>query len=178
MDATRLFRFILIVAILVVVLCGSAFLGIEPQQAWPDQPSVAHNRLAATYRDACGSCHLAYSPALLPAASWRLVLRRLPEHYTRSLSLADGTRQALEAYLAAHAADRSTQDLAREVLDSLGRAWPKRITEVAHIRRVHQTLAPETWARPGIGGRGDCAACHPGAQYGLFDRESAAIPRS
>ena len=41
----------------------------------------------ATYRDECGSCHVAYPPGLLPAVSWQRLMSDLPRHYGTDASL-------------------------------------------------------------------------------------------
>ena len=47
--------------------------------------AAADSRLAApanpTYAEECGSCHLAYPPGLLPAASWAKLMAGLRQHF-------------------------------------------------------------------------------------------------
>ncbi len=41
------------------------------------------------YQDACGLCHLAYQPDLMPAASWNALIKRLDDHFGESVELYD-----------------------------------------------------------------------------------------
>jgi hypothetical protein len=43
------------------------------------------------FRAECGSCHLAYPPGLLPAASWQRIMIRLEGHFGDDASLDPAT---------------------------------------------------------------------------------------
>jgi len=113
----------------------------------------------ATYAAACGMCHLAYPPGLLPAASWRAVLDGRADHFGVPLAPAPEVLAEIEAYLLANAGR------ARE-----GAAQSLRITEQAWFRHEHgERLQARAAGDPAIGRMSNCAACHRGAEQGRFD---------
>lgn len=40
----------------------------------------------------------------------------------------------------------------------------------------YKRVNASTWARPAIGSRANCVACHPGAEQGNFNEHSVRIP--
>ena len=129
------------------------------------------------YRNACGGCHPSHHPALLPAASWRLILEDHERHFGQELPLDDDDERAIAAFLTANAADRNRAKLCRKIMSSLSGAPPRRISEIPYLRHKHRRIAAEVMSRPAVGGAGNCGACHPGAACGLFDEHEVAIPR-
>ena len=53
----------------------------------------------------CGSCHMVFPPQFLPKRSWQKLVETLADHFGENASLDDAQRQAVLAYLLAHAAD-------------------------------------------------------------------------
>lgn len=129
------------------------------------------------YQEACGACHFAYPPGLLPAASWRGLLAGLDDHFGNPVDLDPAARQAVAACLEAGAADRTGSKLARKVLRGLGRETPLRITDLPGFQREHHEISAEVLARPSIGSLANCPACHATAAAGDFDDDNASIPR-
>jgi hypothetical protein len=116
------------------------------------------------YAKECGSCHLAYPPRLLPAASWRKILAGLDRHFGQDAELEPEARDALERWIVA-AAGRD------------GGEAPLRITDLRWFRREHREVPGGAAARPSIGTMANCAACHPGAESWDFDEDRVRIPR-
>lgn len=150
--------------------------GRRPAPAQPAPPPPATG-VEAVYREECGSCHLAYPPGLLPAASWRRVLGGLSDHFGQSAELDTGTLGQLSAWLEAQAAERGTHSKSGKVLRSLGGASPLRLTEVPYLRHEHREVRPEVFRRKGVGARSNCPACHEGANRWDFDEDRVSIPR-
>ena len=131
----------------------------------------------ARYREECGSCHLAYPPGLLPAASWREMMTGLDRHFGQNAELDPAAAAALAGWLTANAAEAGTHPLSRKVLRSLGGQTPLRVSEVPFIRREHGEVRPSVWSRPAVGSVANCGACHTGAERGDFSEERIVIPK-
>ena len=120
------------------------------------------------YAEECGACHLAYPPALLPAASWRRIVAGLDRHYGTDASLDAAAAAAIGRWLDANAG----------TYKRVAEAPPAdRITNAAWFTRKHRKLADATWQNPAIKSRANCAACHTGAAQGDYDDDRIRIPR-
>jgi len=122
------------------------------------------------YRQECASCHTAYPPGMLPAASWRRVTGSLDKHYGSDAAVDAATLDSLNRYLLAHAASSGSK---------YGREQPPedRITRAAWFKREHDELRADVWKRASIKSAANCAACHPGADKGDFNEHAVRIPR-
>jgi len=114
-------------------------------------PPVTH----APTKQECGECHMAYQPALLPAASWNRIMDGLSDHFGEDASLAADLAADIRAYLTKNA----------------GRGDPGviRITEQRWWLREHRKIRPETWQRQEIGAKANCEACHRDAASGIYE---------
>ena len=65
--------------------------------------TVAQTPAPPKYKQECASCHMAYPPGLLPAASWQRLMTSLPRHFGAEASLDPATQKSLSAWLAANA---------------------------------------------------------------------------
>ncbi len=72
-----------------------------------------------TYEQECGACHFAYQPWLLPSGSWEKILEELPSHFGEDILLDEETRNTIDQYLTANAADRVSAKRARKIMKSL-----------------------------------------------------------
>lgn len=137
--------------------------------AWAD----GHDRALALpllplYQQECGACHLAYPPALLPAASWQRVMGSLGRHYGSDASLPDATAQTLARWLTTHAG----------AAHQAGQEPPAdRITRTAWFTREHREVPGATWQRPAVKSAAQCDTCHRQAQQGDFSERNVRIPR-
>jgi hypothetical protein len=120
------------------------------------------------YRLECAACHVAYPPAMLPAASWRRLLGGLPHHFGVDASLDAASVGELAAWLDAHAGtDRHSREAPPE----------DRITRSAGFLHEHDEVPPAVWKRPAVRSAANCAACHTRADQGDFDEHAVRIPR-
>jgi hypothetical protein len=118
------------------------------------------------YVKECGSCHLAYPPGLLPAASWRKLMAGLERHFGQNAELEPEVRGALERWLVENAGR-----------DGPGDAGPPlRITELRWFVDEHDDVPRDAAARPSIRSMANCAACHRGADSWDFDDDRVKIP--
>jgi hypothetical protein len=117
------------------------------------------------YRDECGTCHVAFPPALLGASNWNRVLNGLPKHYGVDASVDAATLKTLAEWLTSNAAPKGL-----ETPDD-------RITRSRWFVDQHREVPTSTWNRPSIKSAANCAACHANAAQGEFDEDRVRIPR-
>ncbi len=116
----------------------------------------------------CGSCHLAFPPAMLPAASWKRMMGGLDNHFGDDASVDAGTAAAITRYLVTHAGDAPGR--ASKLLRGVGAGEaPLRITELPKWVREHRAVPKSDWTRQDVGSRANCAACHVDAAQGYFE---------
>lgn len=144
--------------LLVVALSGPPALADGARAAPPN----------AAYAAECGSCHVAYPPGLMPAASWRALMAGLDRHFGADASLEPRLARDIGAYLETHAATGKR---------AAGAATSLRITESTWFLRKHREVSAAAWKRPAVGGPANCAACHPAASAGRFDEHDVRMPR-
>ena len=148
---------------LVLWAAGLAFaygLLLNEALAQPAVPAGAN----AKWKTECGSCHMAYSPELLPASSWRRIMAGLDRHFGTDASLDAQSAAAIGAFLE-HNAGRSAAE------------GTLRITETRWFRHKHDEVAASSWSHPRVKSAANCSACHGGAARGDFDEDRVRIPR-
>jgi len=139
-----------------------------------------------TYEEACGECHFAYFPGLLPARSWKRLMepKNLENHFGENAELDEDERRYIEQWLIANAADRQSfprykrsVKIARSVPEN---AAPMRITEVPYIKRKHEEVAEMLQKRADVRKKvrslAYCNKCHQEASKGVFDDDTVRIP--
>jgi hypothetical protein len=144
------------VAVLVLTMGSSPAMADRRASAVPVSP---------TYRQECASCHLAYPPGLLPAASWQRLMSDLPHHFGVDASLEPSAAQEVSTWLSAHAARTRERPAA------------DRITRTAWFAHEHHEVPDSAWQRSAIKSPANCAACHAQADQGDFDEHRVRIPR-
>lgn len=122
----------------------------------------------ALFQQECSSCHIAYSPGLLPAESWRKLMSGLDRHFGSDASLTEQENREIADYLVSHASNRWSASTA-----------PLRITEAAWFKHKHDDheISPGVWKNPNVKGAWNCAACHPQADRGDFNERSIRMPK-
>lgn len=123
----------------------------------------------ATVQAECGACHMAFSPAMLPARSWRAMMADLSNHFGEDAWLPAETAREIEAYLVANAADSGGRY--REVLDGIAAdATPLRISATPWWIDEHEgEVRPGAFDDPKIGSKANCVACHRDAERGYYE---------
>jgi mono/diheme cytochrome c family protein len=123
---------------------------------------------AEVWRSECSGCHIAYAPRLLPAASWREIIRTLDKHFGVDASVEPAIAKQIAQYLDANAGrDRGTPSA----------TTPTRITEQRWFKREHDEVANYWGPGEKIAGPSDCAACHVGADQGRFSEHDIKLPK-
>lgn len=132
--------------------------------------------LSPLYREECGSCHVAFPPGLLNAASWRAVVAGLGRHFGEDASLDAGKTRQIAGFLENNAARREKY----AAVDAAGQPL-LRITEGAWFRREHRDghdgLTPAVWRLPAVKTAANCVACHRRAEAGDYAESGIVIPR-
>lgn len=131
--------------------------------------------LTPAYKEECGSCHIAYPPALLPPASWRAVMGGLPRHFGSDASLDAAKAKEISDTLDAAATRRDRA----AATDAKGRPL-LRITESDWFLRKHRDghdgITSAVWKLPAVKSPANCAACHRGAERGDYSERDIRIP--
>jgi mono/diheme cytochrome c family protein len=129
----------------------------------PVQPAQVN----AKWQQECSSCHMAFPPGLLPAASWRKTMAGLDKHFGADASLSPEETTVITDFLVKNASNRWTANSA-----------PLRITEAVWFKTKHneKEIAPAVWKRAAIKSPSNCMACHAAADKGDFDEKRIKIP--
>lgn len=134
--------------------------------ALADSPMLPR-QVPSAYTQECGSCHVAYPPGLLPAASWQRIMSGLEQHYGTDASLDEATVRQLAGWLQQHAG----------TYKRVAEAPPQdRITRSAWFERKHRRLEPAVWRHASVKSAANCSACHTGAERGRFDDDELRVP--
>lgn len=115
----------------------------------------------------CGSCHVAYPPALLAKGDWRRVMATLDRHF--------GTDASVDPAIARHIAAFLEQNGGREQAEVPPAGTP-RITQTRWFLREHREVPAQVWTRASVGSAANCTACHTGAAAGDFRERNIRIP--
>lgn len=124
----------------------------------------------APFQAECGSCHVAYPPAMLPASSWQRLLGNLPQHFGTDASLDSATLAQVRSFVLDHAGSY------RRVRE----APPQdRITRSGWFLREHREgeIPAGVWKRASVKSPANCVACHRTAAQGAYDEHAVQIPR-
>lgn len=123
----------------------------------------------AVFEEECASCHIAYPPQLLDAASWRALMNGLPKHFGTDASVDETRRLAITDFLVRNAGRRASRDAnGKPAL---------RISETAWFRHEHDDVAAATWQRAAIKSPANCAACHTQTAAGDYRERNIRIPK-
>jgi hypothetical protein len=148
-----------VIALMLLGMALSARADLPPQALLP------------AYRADCGACHVAYPPALLPAASWQRLMAGLDRHFGSDASLDPATTKAIAAWLAAGAGRY------RKVQRDAAPPPEDRITRAAWFVREHDELPAAAWKRADVKSPANCPACHTQADRGDFGESRIRVPR-
>ena len=155
----------LLLAVLAATALGAQAKYNGEDRGKPVMPAQSNAKWAAE----CASCHMAYPPGLLPAASWKKVMAGLDKHFGTDASLPAADAREITDYLVKYASNRWTASSA-----------PLRITDGAWFKAKHydkKEIAPDVWKRASVKSPGNCMACHKAADKGNFDENAIKIPQ-
>ena len=117
----------------------------------------------------CGTCHMAFQPAFLPARSWDQMLSNLANHFGEDATLPADQVNAIRDDLTANAGDVKQQGVARKYMRWVApEGAPQRITENPAFLHEHR-FADSVWRNPKVLTKSNCLACHTQADSGNYD---------
>jgi hypothetical protein len=120
--------------------------------------------------DECGSCHMAFPPAMLPSASWRRMTTELEDHFGDNASVDADTAAHITRYLVDNASDTGGRYYGRKLMKGVSDgASPQRITELPKWVREHDEVPRSEWKQTDVGSKANCPACHVDASQGYFE---------
>lgn len=122
----------------------------------------------AAYRQECGSCHVAYPPALLATPSWRAVMGGLDRHFGTDASLEPAARADILAYLERNGGRRDTSADGKPLLRISGTRW--------FAKEHRREIAAGTPKRADVKTMANCGACHEGAGNGDYRKAGLQVP--
>lgn len=126
----------------------------------------------AAWQEECGTCHLAFPPKLLPAASWQAMMATLDKHFGSDASLDAAKQKEITAFLTANAGRR-------EANGADGKPQ-QRISETAWFRKEHRDghdgISAAVWKSAAVKTAANCGACHTQAARGDFSERNIRIP--
>lgn len=123
----------------------------------------------AQTRGYCGSCHMAFQASMLPAASWRRMMKELDDHFKEKIELKPAVSKHITEYLVANAGDsKAAGEAGRMALKGLSQnSTMQRITNTPYFIDEHRFLKNrilEEW----VDSVANCTACHVGAWVGDY----------
>lgn len=151
----------------VVWIAGVAMVAVLAVDAAASERR-AFNAANPTWRNECGSCHIAYPPQLLAGPSLQTIMQGLDRHFGTRASLDAATSASILAFLEANTDPDEGER---------GSAGATRITETHWFRHEHAQIAQAVWNRPEVRSRSKCGACHGDADRGKFSEHAARMPR-
>lgn len=120
----------------------------------------------AGYQAECGSCHMAYQPALLSAGDWRRTMAGLKDHFGTDATVDGPAGQEIANFLERNAGNAGKLGSAGE---------PPRISQTARFVRKHRDIPAKYWKDPRIKSAANCEACHRGAAEGNYSEHDILI---
>lgn len=144
----------------ILLLCGL----LSPAATLADEVFAVSN---PKWKAECGSCHVAYPPQLLPAASWQRLMKGLDRHFGTDASVDAATAAEIGAFLEKYAG--SKRGIAGETT--------LRVSETAWFQREHRKVDAATWKLPAVKSAANCAACHSAAEAGDYHERGIRIPK-
>lgn len=152
----------LLLAVLAATSLGACAKSNGEDRGRPVMPAHAD----AKWQAECSSCHVAYPPGLLPAASWKKIMSALDKHFGTDASLSPPDTQEITLFLEKNASNRWS-----------AKSAPLRITESQWFKSKHSEVGAAIWQRAAIKSHSNCSACHSGAGKGDFDEDRVHIPK-
>jgi hypothetical protein len=149
-------------ALLAATLCAAVPVRADRLPMPADAPPA--------YQTECGSCHLAFPPALLAAADWRQVMASLDRHYGDNAALDAPTRRTIEGFLVRHAGS------GRRTEGAAAAGVAPRLTSTGWFRGKHGEVPVAVWKDQRVGSAANCAACHTRAEAGSYREREIRMP--
>ena len=147
-------------------------------EEYPHRSADVATASTTVYRKECGSCHMAYSPRMLPAGSWMKIMSGLDKHFGDNAELDAETAKSITELLLMYSADRSDYRRAGRFNSPMQyNDAPVRITQMPYFKRAHHEIPDRmVTGNPEVKSFSQCNACHIRAEQGSFDEHDVRIP--
>jgi len=119
----------------------------------------------------CGSCHLPYSPGLLPVKSWQGIMAGLEDHFGKKVEVSEENAVHIIAYLERYALQQGQQSVMGQLIKDMPNNPPLRITQLPAFTSLHEVVAERLEVEKlETGFLSPCANCHRAAASHIFDK--------
>jgi hypothetical protein len=158
-----------------VVINASGYYRMGDREYDEHDPYALLTEKNSSYNEVCGSCHMAYPPALLPTASWNGIMTRLEDHYGDNAELDIDTYKVVYQFLANNSADKRT-NRSNHFKTSNGDTL-MRITDSRYFMNEHSEIPSRmVTGNPKVNSFSNCNTCHAKAEQGDFNEHNVNIP--
>lgn len=121
--------------------------------------------------NSCGTCHLPYSPGLLPTPSWQLIMQGLNSHFGEQLTIEADSITHILNYLEKYALKPGQQTVMGQLSEDLPNSPSLRITQLPVFKNLHsnaiELMAVEEFEEIKLS---QCDSCHRAAASHIFDK--------
>jgi len=131
-----------------------------------------------TYIEECSSCHMAYSPGLLPQKSWAKIMNNLENHFGDNAEILPNDNKQILAYLQKNSAEKSPYYRSKKIARSLSKnKIVDRITNTPYFLRKHDEIPKKfVTGNPKVRSFSQCNLCHQNTKNGSFNEDEISIP--
>jgi len=160
----------------VVLVVAMAALSNGLANGWESAfPNLKHK----AWEEECGACHMAFTPGMLPARSWVLMMEGLQDHFGEDATIEPDMARDITDFLVKHAADNpDASDVMKRIARSIPlQESPLRIIEGKMFKYYHDDIPNSMWQREQISSRLNCISCHTRAQEGRYLQREIKIPK-
>ncbi|SFJ39624.1 cytochrome b/b6 domain-containing protein [Celeribacter neptunius] len=164
-----------LIALTLIALAGGGLAVANATLSGRPVPGLPTATMPELVTEECGACHMAYHPALLPAANWHAIMRTLDDHFGEDASLGTDDVAEITAWLTTHAAE--TVDTKPARLFARGPEDALAITARPAWQRLHADLPETLFTTQPVGSASNCAACHQDAETGRMSPFAITLPK-
>lgn len=102
----------------------------------------------------------------------------LSSHFGEDALLDSTEYQTVLAYLLAHSAETSTQEMSVKIMQSLQNRDIIAITQTPFWKQTHRDISAEVFKNENVKSRANCKACHSDVEQGMIeDGAIRALPK-
>lgn len=121
--------------------------------------------------NSCGSCHLPYSPGLLPLQSWTLIMAGLDDHFGAVVDLSEEDSAHILTYIEKYALKAGQNSIMGRLAENLPDTPFLRITELPAFVVMHNNAAQQLGFEDNEQvSLSTCESCHRAAASHIFDK--------
>lgn len=120
------------------------------------------------YKKECGSCHIAYTPYLLPVNAWEKMMGDLENHFGDDASLDEEDRVQILSFLSKYSLEHfDTKFKAKSKKEDIGKIA---ISKYIFYQKAHRKIPQEVFSSKEIKSKANCQNCHKDVENGTFSK--------